>query len=188
MIGTVIKIILKYQYILIIILSLIITIQNYNLIYTQIEKLNKKSKEKLNKKSNKKRGEVNIHDNDNMHIVLFISEKKDKYGINGYYEIYTKKLYNDAFVFKNTKLQIWIYKVYDIIDNEKIFYWIITPIDPNDYNNLKDVDKKIYFSSILLLNLYNNGLSQYIDYGIIPNGRFYDTQNNQDFIDVTTLK
>ena len=112
----IIKLITKYQYIFIITLSIIATIQNYKLIYTKIsEEINN-----INKVSNNR-----SYNNNDEGIILSINEENDSYGINGYYELFTNKLYNDAFIFKNKDLNIWIYKIYDIIDDEKIFYWII---------------------------------------------------------------
>ena len=113
--------------------------------------------------------------------------KKNNHNINGYYELYINKLYNDAYVFKNNKLNIWIYKVYDIINNDKKFYWIITPINPNEYNKYMDNDKIIYYSSILKVSSYDNGLDQYIDYGLLPNGTFYDKKNSNEFIKVIVM-
>ena len=158
----------KYQFLIFIIITIILTYQNLVLFSKIYQKsINSFDEKKIPTDTNLKNKKFNLQ----------ITNCQD-ININGNY-LCLPNSYNDSFIFKHQINNYWIFKVDVIDENKKYLYWIISNSEPTNNS-----DNKILYETVNIVNIGRTEVWHYLDYGAFPVGIFYNPNNRSDYLNV----
>lgn len=131
---------------------------------------------------------------------LKISKVKVKYitklnsdvnvNVNGTY-IPINQYMNEAIIYKHTSDKLWLYRFKEFVSkDENNIYWVLSNKKPIDSNNklINPSEKNILFKSVVISEMDQYYIYQYIDFGLyIDKGTMFYKNNNKISIDLSKI-
>ena len=106
--------------------------------------------------------------------------------VSGIYTL-TNKYINEAIIYKHDSKKLWLYRFKEFVSkDEDNIYWVLSNKDPIDSNKDPiDSNKDILFRSVVVSEMDQYYIYQYIDYGLhIEKGTMFYKNNNEISIDL----